>query len=385
MSEARLRELADEWRNRRWDRDVDHIEEICADELEAALAPASDPSAPPNDHLKHVQRFLLEMYQTMVDPVEEFDGNIEKLCALLLQRAREDRQKLEDYSRVAEPAKPPEVEKIVCESCGGVGCGHCSNGYVYFEAAALAAAEPELWPCKCDSLCLKLNPLAPGYFCQADAAQEKMRASKPDFSALIGVAAADAYVAWCRYTKEGPIVTCDSDANGACKVYRQPSAALDRLEGLAAKWNKAADAIDDGTHVTECSKRACDFRARATELLEEVAGFLKKEEKVSYWEYEAGRKACLENMARGDFSNCAPSEYNTELKRNELKKWANEELANIRSGRANGPLDRLEKRVIKLERFGFEVDGRFIEGSGGRNWVRIQEVLDAIRAEKERK
>lgn len=24
---------------------------------------------------------------------------------------------------------------------------------------------------------------------------------------------------------------------------------------------------------------------------------------MSHWEYEAGRKICLENMARGDFSN----------------------------------------------------------------------------------
>jgi hypothetical protein len=36
--------------------------------------------------------------------------------------------------------------------------------------------------------------------------------------------------------------------------------------GLVVKWRKAADAIDDGTHVTECSKRACDFRSRADEL-----------------------------------------------------------------------------------------------------------------------
>jgi len=28
------------------------------------------------------------------------------------------------------------------------------------------------------------------------------------------------YVAWCRYTDQGPIVTCDSDAPGAFKVHR---------------------------------------------------------------------------------------------------------------------------------------------------------------------
>lgn len=49
----------------------------------------------PDDHIKHVKAFLLEMYQTMVDPVEEFQGNgIAELCQLLLKRAREDREAL---------------------------------------------------------------------------------------------------------------------------------------------------------------------------------------------------------------------------------------------------------------------------------------------------
>lgn len=55
--------------------------------------------APAFDHLKHIQRWLTEMYQTMVDPVEEFAGNIEELCALLLKRAREDRQRIEEVSQ----------------------------------------------------------------------------------------------------------------------------------------------------------------------------------------------------------------------------------------------------------------------------------------------
>lgn len=46
----------------------------------------------PSGHLAHVQRFLTEMYQTMIDPVEDFRGNIEELCELLLNRAREDRE-----------------------------------------------------------------------------------------------------------------------------------------------------------------------------------------------------------------------------------------------------------------------------------------------------
>ena len=39
-----------------------------------------------------------------------------------------------------------------------------------------------------------------------------------------------------------------------------------RAKALAEKWERIAENIDDGTHVTECSKRACDFRARAAEL-----------------------------------------------------------------------------------------------------------------------
>ena len=43
------------------------------------------------------------------------------------------------------------------------------------------------------------------------------------------------YVAWCRFTgNNGPIVTCDSDAPGAFKVYRRPALNTERLE--EAKW-----------------------------------------------------------------------------------------------------------------------------------------------------
>jgi hypothetical protein len=38
------------------------------------------------------------------------------------------------------------------------------------------------------------------------------------------------------------------------------------VEALAIRWDKIADEIDDGTHVTVCSLRACDFRSRAVEL-----------------------------------------------------------------------------------------------------------------------
>lgn len=53
-----------------------------------------------DEHRKHVQRWLTEMYQTMGDPVEEFSGNIEQLCELLLKRARGDRETAAALDRV---------------------------------------------------------------------------------------------------------------------------------------------------------------------------------------------------------------------------------------------------------------------------------------------
>ena len=61
-------------------------------------------------------------------------------------------------------------------------------------------------------------------------------------------------------------------------------------------------------------------------------------------------------------------------------------FAEMMNGAGKGPsvaLDRLEKRVLKIARFGFEVDGSFIEGGGGNKLVKIQDVLAAIRAERE--
>lgn len=108
----------------RWCRETDW----CREELELALAlPAAEAEAPKNtlheesytlgreaghqdceraapqppsdpitfaQHVAYVQRFLIDMYQVMVDPVEEFRGNITELCELLLRRAKEDREVL---------------------------------------------------------------------------------------------------------------------------------------------------------------------------------------------------------------------------------------------------------------------------------------------------
>jgi hypothetical protein len=47
---------------------------------------------------------------------------------------------------------------------------------------------------------------------------------------------AENYVAWCRYTTES-IVTCDSDAQGAFKVYRWPASRIRDLEGQIKQLN----------------------------------------------------------------------------------------------------------------------------------------------------
>ncbi len=47
-------------------------------------------------HLQHVSRFLTEMYQTMIDPLDDPEPSVKiaELCEMLLNQAREDREKL---------------------------------------------------------------------------------------------------------------------------------------------------------------------------------------------------------------------------------------------------------------------------------------------------
>lgn len=49
----------------------------------------------------------------------------------------------------------------------------------------------------------------------------------------------DAYVAWCRYTEGGAIVTCDSGAPKAFKVYRHPEALLTEISEKAREVKRA--------------------------------------------------------------------------------------------------------------------------------------------------
>ena len=64
------------------------------------------------------------------------------------------------------------------------------------------------------------------------------------------------HVAWLRYTEHGSIVTCDSDAPKAFKVYRDAAAPemLAALQRIAiGDWSLG---IGDSRHVTEIARAA---------------------------------------------------------------------------------------------------------------------------------
>ncbi len=54
--------------------------------------------------------------------------------------------------------------------------------------------------------------------------------------------------------------------HGYCQACAAERERLGRVVKLADLWNSIADKTDDGTDVTACSLRACDFRSRASEL-----------------------------------------------------------------------------------------------------------------------
>jgi len=57
------------------------------------------------EHTQAVSGFLSEMYATMVDPVDEINMKVEDLCALLLQRARDDREAAKRAQQMRASAK----------------------------------------------------------------------------------------------------------------------------------------------------------------------------------------------------------------------------------------------------------------------------------------
>ena len=80
---------------------------------------------------------------------------------------------------------PVQLGRAYCDQCfHELLNGDCAAPGCKHEKSALATAPPEQaaqqQPCDCQQLCEKLsNPLPPGRFCMADAAQEKMRAEPP--------------------------------------------------------------------------------------------------------------------------------------------------------------------------------------------------------------
>lgn len=97
-------------------------------DLERAIAAVEAEGQPPADHLKHVQVWLLEMYQTMIDPVEEFEGNIEQLCAALLKQALEDREALEKLHR-ATPQPETSLRRFTGEELAIQYYNHCAESF----------------------------------------------------------------------------------------------------------------------------------------------------------------------------------------------------------------------------------------------------------------
>ena len=63
------------------------------------------------NHIKTVGEFLSEMYATMVDPLDDHNMKVKELCALLLQRAREDREKLREL-QVEHDAHPSSFRQM---------------------------------------------------------------------------------------------------------------------------------------------------------------------------------------------------------------------------------------------------------------------------------
>ena len=64
------------------------------------------------EHRKHVQRFLQQMYATMIDPVEDATGTIADTCKLPLEAATRDRQQL---SELADLRRDRDSLRIRCE------------------------------------------------------------------------------------------------------------------------------------------------------------------------------------------------------------------------------------------------------------------------------
>lgn len=116
-----------------------------------ALSP-DEPAAvaPPNsqfqDHVKHVQEFLQQMFAIMIDPVEDATGTVADTCRLLLNAARRDRETINHLMspKVAPPTRPAglDVEALLelCEKATpGPWTTHKMEGHTAVAANTLIA------------------------------------------------------------------------------------------------------------------------------------------------------------------------------------------------------------------------------------------------------
>lgn len=68
-------------------------DDICVMGIRLAAQPSVQREERFESHTKAVGDFLNEMYATMVDPVDDFEGTVSELCTKLLETAREQREK----------------------------------------------------------------------------------------------------------------------------------------------------------------------------------------------------------------------------------------------------------------------------------------------------
>jgi hypothetical protein len=142
----------------------------------------------------------------------------------------------------------------------------------------------------------------------------------------------DNYVAWCRYTGRS-IVTCDSDSDGAFRVYRHADSA-DRLElqyrinfleqNETVVWE--ALRIADGSTIhdvyTAIAKLRTTLAARESELAEaqrRVAELEAKDKREQIDDLFARRDACSSLLRQRAMSSCS-RDYDMEERLEQIEK-----------------------------------------------------------------
>ena len=91
--------------------------------------------------------------------------------------------------------------------------------------------------------------------------QDLMTAVCAEMLRLMVVPDSEEYVAWCRYTERGAIVTCDSDAPKAFKVYRHPAKWPVVHDTTSQKWAREEH---ESSSQSCCHSRAKSWRVGET-------------------------------------------------------------------------------------------------------------------------